>query len=159
MALLKTPDASKQIVAIAAHFSLNEAQLKQIFSGTFDKWKEYTSQEEFFSLLVFGHGFFKKLYAETELDDDGIYIVLDKSLQTIADTLNNDSKLLNLNQIGITGICDLDKANTELKKGIVADIFGSREPLDFLFALSDDQTLPKSIFIEALEFAAALPID
>lgn len=142
------PDVDKQIEAVAKQFDLDSDKIKTVYDSIFEDWKSYTSQEELICLIVFAARYLNS------------YEFAESTLKVIAETLNDPSKLLHLNQLGITGICDLDKANTELKKNIVSEVFGSRDTLQFLFALSEDQKDEnKSFFIKVLFFLAALPVE
>lgn len=152
---LPTPDRNKQIEILSDKFTLDKDQVTLILERTYGLWQDYTSIEEFLSLLAFGITYLKNY---SGYNGEKSYEVLEEYLTITAITLNSDSKLLHLNQLGITGICDLDKANTELKKNIVSDVFGSRDVLEFLFALSADQLKTDSIFIKALEALASVPV-
>lgn len=139
------------VKAASKKYSLDEKTITELFVDSWGRWNQYTSHQELISLVIYG-----SLY----LQENKTELSLGQIFDTIVDVLDDKSKLLHLNQLGLTGICDFDKADTALKQSIVSDIFGSFEVFKFLKELSQDQRdESKSKFLDILKFVASVPVE
>lgn len=155
------PDITKQSVALAKYLKLDvSTEIKEILDKNYTQWEPFTSYQELMALIAFGFIYINGLPIAVNLDIKGKVDKINSFLSITESTLNDKSKLLHLNQLGLAGICDFYKVNTQIKIGIVVDILGSREVFDFLQVLAVDQENENSSqFLNALKFVGSLPVD